>query len=634
MATRQTTGSPLQILASRLLGYTAVYATGTVLTLAFAVVNLAVLTRLLDPSAFGALAILTLYSGLITLVCNLGTVQGTMASAYSGGAVGEGMDDEDGDGVVAVETRPTTDNRRRMMTGFTITACVGVAITLLSVPAAGAVSNLLIGTPDYASAVVWATAAGGLGSLWRITSGLPRMERRPRMFVGLQLGRAVLVIGMEALLISAGYGLTGAVAGLVIGKLIALAAGMYVSRHRFRLAISRDDAVAILRNGRPLIVISVGFFLARNTDLFVLSRFASDADVAIYRVAERIGQMPAFAVSAALIAWGPLLRGPIRVALDSHSAIDVARSRLVSYYVYLAVTVVVGVSLWAHLLIRVAPPSYAGATDLLIVMAIAAGVHGGLTISYRMTRFPGKIAAYRRIAVVTFLVILGTALALIPSLGARGAAIASLVSALPGLLYMLWRSQRGEEPLQLSAARLGGCLALGVAWILLAWGLRAVIPDSLGPVVDVAFSLGWPVLIVVTGILPRAEVRRLLELLRRPRRAVAERKRLRVRLAALDADDRELLDALARRHQRPAEVAARHDLTQDALLARFVRLLRQLDGVGTPSDLDAEIGRYLLTAQSTPQRDRMGHLLSLRQGALPLEIDRLTVVFQRLRAAR
>ncbi len=634
MATRQTPVTPLQILASRLLGHTALYAAGTVLSMGFAVVNLAVLTRLLATSAFGALAILTLYSGLITLFCNLGTVQGTMASAYSGGAVGEGLDDEDGEEVVAVGTRPTSDNRRRLMTGFTLTACVGAAVTLLSVPAAAALSDVLLGTPHYAAAVVWATAAGGLGSLWRILSGLPRMERRPRMFVGLQLGRATLVIGMEALLISAGNGLTGAVAGLVAGKLIALGAGFYVSRQRFRFAISRDDAIAILRNGRPLIVISVGFFLARNVDLLVLSRYASNADVAIYRVAERIGQMPAFAVSAALIAWGPLLRGPIRVALDNQSAIDVARSRLVSYYVYLAVTVVVGVSLWAHVLIRVAPPAYSDATDLLIVMATAAGFHGGLTVSYRMTRFQGKIAAYRRIAVVTFLVTLGAALALVPSLGARGAAYASLVSPLPGILYMVWRSQRGKEPLQVSRARLGGCVALGVAWILLGWGLRALVPDSLDTCVDISFSLGWPALLVATGIVPRSEAQRLLGLLRRPRRAGAERRQLRDRLAALDADDRELLRALAQRRQRPAEVAAHHGLTHDALLARFVGLLRQLDGVGAPSDLDIEIGRYLLTAQSTPQRDRMGHLLSLRQDAVPLELDRLTVVVQRLRAAR
>src|SRR3954470_8151769 len=85
----------LQILGTRLLGHSAIYAGGTALSMAFAVVNLAVLTRLLDRSEFGKLAVLTLYSGLLTVLCNLGTVQGTLQSAYYGGSVGEGADEED-----------------------------------------------------------------------------------------------------------------------------------------------------------------------------------------------------------------------------------------------------------------------------------------------------------------------------------------------------------------------------------------------------------------------------------------------------------------------------------------------------------------------------------------------------------
>jgi O-antigen/teichoic acid export membrane protein len=624
-------GGALDILASRLIGHTAIYASGTAFSMAFAVVHLAVMTRLLDPSLFGALAILTLYSGLITLLCNLGTVQGTMASAFSGGAVGDGGADDD-DGLELADTRPATDNRRRITTGFALTVCSGGILTLLSIPFAGDLSTLLVGGPEYAAAVVWATAAGGLGSLWRITSALPRMERRPPVFVGLQIGRSLLVLGFGALLIESGFGLTGAVAGVVLGKLVMIAVALRVSRKRFRLAISRDDARTILRNGRPLVLISVGFFVARNADLFVLSRYASNADVAMFRVAERMGQLPSFAVSAALIAWGPLLRGPMRVALERESAVDVARSKLVSYYVFLAVSVIVAIAMWADVLIRVAPPSYADATELLIVMAIASSVHGANTIVFRMTRFQGKIKAFRRIAVLTAAITVALALALVPPLGARGAAYATLLAPLPGVAIMLWRDRRGSEPLRAGSGRIAACIALGAAWVALGVALRDALP-SLHVAIDACFGLGFPLLLVATRVIPPAEAKRLLALVLAPLRAAGEHRHLRARLAELDAADRDLVATLALRRERPSELAARTGETPDAVLARFVRVLRELDGVGSPTNLDSEIGRYLLSAQTSPQRDRMGHMLSLRKDAVPLELDRLTVVFKRVRAA-
>ena len=160
--------------------------------MAFAVVNLAVLTRLLDPSAFGALAILTLYSGLITLLCNLGTVQGTMASAYSGGAPRRGRRTGTTTRTGRASRRARrSDNRRRLTTGLVLTArrrrgrsrCSARPSRACAQPACCSARR------GYAAAVVWATAAGALGSLWRIISGLPRMERRPRTFIALQLGR-------------------------------------------------------------------------------------------------------------------------------------------------------------------------------------------------------------------------------------------------------------------------------------------------------------------------------------------------------------------------------------------------------------------------------------------------------------
>src|SRR4051794_36768844 len=278
----------LQVLGTRLLGHSAIYAAGTVLSMAFAVVNLALVTRLLERSEFGKLAVLTLYAGLLTVLCNLGTVQGTLQSAYYGGSVGEGADEEDdlGEALPQHATRES-DNRRRLTTGLVTTLTVGAAVTGGSSLVASDLSDLVLGSPRYGTAIVYATAAGVLGSAWRLVSAIPRMERRPRVYVGLQIVRFATVLGATATLVLAGYGLTGAVAGLALGKVVAVSIALFVSRHRFRLAYSGRDAIEVTRNGRRMAVISVAFFLARTLDVYVLSRYASSIDVALYRVAER-----------------------------------------------------------------------------------------------------------------------------------------------------------------------------------------------------------------------------------------------------------------------------------------------------------------------------------------------------------
>ena len=272
------------------------------------------------------------------------------------------------------------------------------------------------------------------------------------------------------------------------------------------------------------------------------------------------------------------------------------------------------------------------ATELLIIMGIAASVHGAMTIIFRMTRFQGKIRAFRRIAVITAVVTVGLALALVPPLGARGAAYATLLAPLPGIAIMLWRDHRGDEPLHAGAARIAACIGLGLVWVALGTVLRDTF-SSAHLAIDTVFALGFPVLLVATGIVPRSEARRLLAIGLAPFRAAGERRRLRARLAELEPKDRELVSTLVSRRSRPADVAARSGETADDVLARFVRVLRELDGVGAPSSLDSEIGRYLLSAQTTPQRDRMGHMLALRKDAVPLDLDRLVIVYKRVRAA-
>ena len=619
---------PLATLVQRLAGHAAIYAGGAIFGLLMAMVQVAVLTRLLEPGTFGRFAVLLFYSSLITLVCNLGVVQGSLAAGSAGGYSGDDELGAEEDDRQVPAAQAGIDNRRRLTTGLTLVAVSAVVITGLSVLAAPELSELLLGDQRDATAVVWATAAGVLGSMWRLAASLPRFERRPATYVALQVGRHGLEIAGAIALIEAGYGLAGALAGLAIGKGLGVLAALAVSRHRFRRAVSREDARAILRRGRPLVVISLAFFLSRNVDLYLLSRFVPASDVAVYLVASRIGMIPSSAASATLFAWGPLLRGPLQVALERQRALDAARGSLVTYYVLLATWVVVAITLLADVLVRIAPATYADAAELVPLLAVAAAAHGGMMVVYRMARFPQRTRALRRVGLLSLAVMGAAAALLIPPYGGMGAAVASAVAPLAAMVTMAVLSQRGPEPLPLPWRRLAACVALGLAFV--AAGTAA--PDAVQPVADVVLVLAFPMLLMVLQILPREEARRLAGLVRRPDRHLARRASL-AGLGALGTEDLALLEALLRRNETLAGVAARRLESEAATASRLTGVLRRLGAIGEPTAADDRIGRYVLLQRAATHRDQEGRRVALDARVSPLEVDRLAVLAAQLRSA-
>jgi hypothetical protein len=148
--------------------------------------------------------------------------------------------------------------------------------------------------------------------------------------------------------------------------------------------------------------------------------------------------------------------------------------------------------------------------------------------------------------------------------------------------------------------------------------------------VDATATVAFPVLLIVTGALPWYEVRRTLEFAAPWRRWNATRE-LRGRLAMLEAAERELIASLAVRRERPAEVATRYETSDQALLERFVSVLRRLGDVGSPSPIDHRIGAYLVSRAAPTRRDVDGFALSQNAQAVPLDVDRLTELVDHVR---
>jgi hypothetical protein len=143
--------------------------------------------------------------------------------------------------------------------------------------------------------------------------------------------------------------------------------------------------------------------------------------------------------------------------------------------------------------------------------------------------------------------------------------------------------------------------------------------------------VAYPLLLLATGTVPRGHVN---PLRRMAVAAVPRRRRPNGQLAlgGLEESDRAVLEILVRHSQPVDEVAPLLGVSTDGLNAGFVAALRRAGDVGSPSDGDAGIGAYLLSAAPVAARDDLWRRLS-SQGTNPLEVDALTITLERLRRA-
>lgn len=621
----------LHTLGVRLAGHISIYVIGALLSSVYSVAQIAVLTRVLPVDGYGRLAVLVLYSGLVTTFCNVGFVTGTMLSLpfSSGGGGGDG--DEDGDEVEddRLLRRPAGDPRKLLGTGMSIALLLTATLTALSALVAGPLASVL-GDPENTAGVVWATAAGGLGSVWRMVTSVPRYERRPARYVALQAGYWAVSLGAAATLAANGYGVAGAMAGITIGHAVAGAFGLWLARHKFRPAFERSAAAHLGRRGLPYAAISLPGFVSRHADLYVLSLYVPHRDLALYGVATRFTRIPALAAGGAVLAFGPLARGPMRAALDRKQAGDFARGRIVSYYVMLATFNVVALAIWANVLVGIVPEGYAHAALLIQLFAVVAALHGFQGILYRMSRFPAKIRWLKRIVWGSAVLTVGGALLLTPPYGVYGAIVAAALAPAFGLPTLLLLGQRGPTPLPLRGAHLLRCFAIAIGCLAAAYAARPLAHGA-EVWVDLAITLAFPVLLVVTGVMPRTEVARLAGLARGLWAPRNERARLGAALATLEATDLALLHALAIRREDPAAVAERLVERTDGVKKRYVALLRSLGPGGEPKRLDVRVADVLLSSAPRTERDAMGLQLSMRGHVEPLELDRLGTLIEHLR---
>ncbi|MGI8461315.1 MAG: lipopolysaccharide biosynthesis protein [Solirubrobacterales bacterium] len=640
------------VLGAKVLRYSgiqgALLVTSNLLTFA----SVVVVAFFLGPAEFGRFGLLLFLSGLLSTLFNLATKQGTFKRVF-------GMDDEDDDDDDEESAADAGGDRRSLGTGLWLTVIVSIVGTLIVIAAAEPIANLLLGGDSDRELIAFAAIGGGLSAIFRLTSLVLWLERRPGAHVAVEVARPLLILVAVVAFVAAGAGIEGAIAGTALGSAIAVAVAVFMLRGSLDPRPSLAEAGLIWRRGAPRIPVVLSMWTISNADIFLLSRFVTDADVGVYQLASRTGIVVALLPGAFRVAMRPLRKSLSFKAVQDEYGRATARGQQLTYFFLLCIVALFGATLAAEVLAHLAPSGYADAAPLVPLVALALMGPSIMRSVSQAVSIPNKRTTFIVGAVVAALVFIGTALFLIGELGLAGAPIAMLIGFSVPSLFMLTRSQFGDHPVEIEYLKLAGATllagAIGAAYALL-------VPDNV--VVQIIPALaafaGYIALLPAIGIVPRRHWAAFKQIAKAqfgkgggkfdPARAIgglgdADRVALRIAIVKGKPVD-QILERLAGRGLSPNGGASAGSPGGDggAFVVGALRRAAESGGTpiregkkaarrwGSPEERDAEIAGYLFPEGTVAQRDSTMRKL-LAEGVRSDELMELEAILNALENA-
>jgi hypothetical protein len=256
--------------------------------------------------------------------------------------------------------------------------------------------------------------------------------------------------------------------------------------------------------------------------------------------------------------------------------------------------------------------------------------HSVLYSLYRIGRFRNRRLWY--VAMLTLAAVILTFLggALAGPLGGYGVALAGTIGSVIGAAGFVFAIGRGKNPIPFQWRRVGAALMLASA-LTLGVSLSPA-AGALQVAQDVVALLAYPLLVVVSGVVPRRLLGDLLAIARATVPLRSGSRRLAQRVQTLAPERREAIMRWVGR-EPAVEPSLDVDPGNRQSLEDLTRGLRDLTGQGQETERDAEIGAYLTQRGSNIDRDHLAEQL-VELGADALELHLLDDAYQTLRQGR
>jgi O-antigen/teichoic acid export membrane protein len=470
-----------------LLRHSAIYGLGSIVARVLGVLLLPLYTRYLSPADYGLIETLVALSAVLAALVAQG-----MKSAFF-----RFYFDSD-------------DEERRLLvvrTAFWYVLAASTAVLVAGAALAQPISWLLFGTDEHAALVVAAFVGLWAAMNYEQMTSLFRVEQRSTAYVAATLSNVAVTIAATVLLVVAfDQGPLGVIVGNFTGTLVIYAALLVQARHRLGLQFDRKLYRAMNRFGLPLVPSALALWLTNFSDRFFLVKLADPHEVGLYSIGVRIASAILLLLTAFRMAWPAFA-----YSIEDDREAQRTYSFVLTYVVFVTCWLALALGLLAPWLVRlITTEPFYPAEDVVALLSFGAAAFGAYVVVQIGTGRARRTGTNWLVTGVAAVVNVALNLALIPSFGRVGAAVATAAAYTILFLAMAWRANR-VFPVAYQWRRVGTLAGAAVGLTVLGKTLDAPLALAL------ALVALYPLVLAVLGFYLPAERRRLRRLF--PRQA-------------------------------------------------------------------------------------------------------------------
>jgi O-antigen/teichoic acid export membrane protein/glycosyltransferase involved in cell wall biosynthesis len=461
--------------------HSAVYGSAVLLTRAVGFLLLPLYTRFLSLQDYGVIELLDLTGYVLAEFIALGIDQALMKYYHA-------FPDE-------------ADRRKTISTAVIFGAVSGLLFLAVLIPVRHIFAREILGDDRYATLFLLSFFALFVSSLWRIERNTLRVQNRSALFTQLSVAYTAVAILFNIYFVA--YARKGP-EGIFYSTLItATAFSAYLSWRIFRETGIHFDFAKLrpmLSYGLFFVPVGLASFVLNFADRYFLRAFSTLEEVGLYALAYKIAMIVTMLVA---VPFNQVWHSYLFEIRNQTNAKDVY-AKVATYFLTVLIAVALGLAVLSREIIQVmAAPSYLPAhtvLPLLLVAMVFFCSDNVLQVGLWLTGKSGQLSTIKWVAAIANL---GLNAALIPTLGMRGAAIATVVSFAVSALLILARAQRVYWiPFEYRRILHVSVLAL-VTYFVASW-----LPDAPLWLALVTRSLAWllfPALLWMTGFVSAEE---------------------------------------------------------------------------------------------------------------------------------
>jgi len=381
----------------------AIYTLPSILSYGISFFLIPLYTRILTPSDYGALDMITVFGSLIALTVALEVSQG-VARFY--------LDEKTDEGKKALASTALW---------FTLVAFTVFLVAALAF--APELSLLVIGAPGLDDVFRFGVIFIWVNGIFYLLKNQLRYELRSKAYSTISIVHSLTTAGASVLLAYVfQFGIYGFLAGMIIGTTAGTLLGFYHLRSTFQLRFDLAKLRAMLAFSIPLVPSSIAVFVSMYIDRLMINYYLSLEEVGLYGVGYRLASVSTLVLVGFQMALTPLV-------YKHYQEPGTPRQLATIFRTFLAIVIVIFLilSLFADVALRIlTTPAYYAASQVVVFLVPA------ILLSQMYIFAPG-IGIAKKTHLFVWINAGGAILntffnwMLIPRIGYVGAAIATLI---------------------------------------------------------------------------------------------------------------------------------------------------------------------------------------------------------------